>query len=66
MQARSPETRRTLRIEIVGPFTLPNELERWKVLVFSQHGTLIDTYDAYSQKHALELKDELLKGSHHY
>jgi len=61
MQSGSTKAPRTLRIEVIGPFSLPNGLERWKVLAFSEHGTLIDSHDAYSEKHALELKDELPK-----
>jgi len=49
------------RIEVIGPFQLPNGGERWKVLVFNDQGTLVDSYDAYSEQAALDLKDELAK-----
>jgi hypothetical protein len=49
------------RIEVIGRFLLPGGGERWKVLVFNDQGTLVDSYDAYSEQDALTLKEELAK-----
>jgi hypothetical protein len=49
------------RIEVIGPFLLPGGGEWWKVLVFNHQGTLVDSYDAYSEQAAIALKDELAK-----
>jgi hypothetical protein len=49
------------RIEVIGPFQLSIDRERWRVMVFNNRGTVVDSYDAYSKQDALALKTDLAK-----
>ncbi len=49
------------RVEVIGPFPVGKGREYWAIPVFDDKGVKIGQLDAYSEKEAIEIKDEIMR-----